>query len=121
MINVRRVYDLAGPDEGTRFLVDRLWARGLKREALGATWLREVAPSNELRQWFSHDPQKWNEFQQRFALELDGKPEAWQPIVEAAQSGTVTLLYSARETEHNNAVALKAYLERMMKAPRGEA
>lgn len=114
MINIRRVYDLAGPDEGTRFLVDRLWPRGLTREALGATWLRAVAPSNELRQWYSHDPQKWSEFQQRYALELDSTPQTWQPIVAAAQSGPVTLLYSSKEREINNAVALKAYLERKM-------
>lgn len=121
MIKTRRVYDLPAPDEGTRFLVDRLWSRGLKREALGATWLREVAPSNELRQWFNHDPQKWNGFQPRFALELDGKPETWQPIIEAAQRGTVTLLYRARDIEHNDAVALKTYLECTMKTSRGEA
>jgi uncharacterized protein YeaO (DUF488 family) len=120
MISIRRVYDPAGPDEGTRFLVDRLWPRGLKREALGATWLRAVAPSTELRQWYSHDPQKWDDFQQRYALELDSRPETWRPIAEAAQSGTVTLLYGSREREINNAVALKVYLERAMKAVRGE-
>jgi uncharacterized protein YeaO (DUF488 family) len=121
MINVRRVYDPAGPDEGTRFLVDRLWPRGLKREAVDATWLREVAPSNELRQWYSHDPQKWDEFQQRYARELDGAAESWRPILAAAQSGTVTLLYSSREKEINNAVSLKAYLEDKMKASRGDS
>jgi uncharacterized protein YeaO (DUF488 family) len=120
MISIRRVYDPARPDEGTRFLVDRLWPRGLKRELVNATWLREVAPSNELRLWFNHDPQKWAEFQLRFARELDDRPETWQPIAEAAQRGAVTLLFGARETEHNCAVALRGYLERRMKIPNGE-
>jgi uncharacterized protein YeaO (DUF488 family) len=113
MIRTKRIYDPPAPDDGTRFLVERLWPRGKKREDVPiAAWLKEVAPSDALRRWFGHDPSRWEEFQQRYFAELDGKPEAWQPILEAAGRGTVTLLYSARDTEHNNAVALKAYLDR---------
>jgi len=113
MIRTKRIYDPPAPDDGTRFLVERLWPRGKKREDVPiAAWLKEVAPSDALRRWFGHDPSRWEEFQQRYFAELDGKPEAWQPILEAARRGTVTLLYSARDTEHNNAVALKAYLDR---------
>ncbi len=112
MIRVKRAYEPAAPGDGTRFLVDHLWPRGLKKEALHAEgWLKEVSPSDRLRHWFQHDPAKWEEFQRRYFAELDEKPEAWQPLLQAARKGEVTLLYSARDTEHNNAVALKAYLE----------
>ena len=121
MIKIKRVYDPRSSDDGSRFLVDRYWPRGTKRETLAdAPWLREVAPSGDLCKWFGHDPQKWDEFQQRYAGELDGNPAALQTIIDAAQNGTVTLLYSARETEHNNAIVLKVYLEHRMKAARGE-
>ena len=79
-------------------------------------WLKEVAPSDELRRWFGHDPAKWEEFQQRYFAELEAKPEAWRPLLEAARKGTVTLLFSARDEAHNNAVALKAFLERKFQA-----
>jgi uncharacterized protein YeaO (DUF488 family) len=112
MIQTRRVYETPEPSDGTRFLVERLWPRGMKKEALKLDgWLKEVAPSAELRRWFGHDPAKWKEFRRRYFTELDQHPEAWQPIQEAARRGTVTLLYSARDTAHNSAVALKAYLE----------
>jgi uncharacterized protein YeaO (DUF488 family) len=112
MIQVKRAYDPAGPDDGARFLVDRLWPRGIKREALKLDgWLKDVAPSDGLRRWFGHDPVKWDEFRQRYFTELDSKPEAWQPISQAARQGNVTLLFGARDVEHNNAAALKAYLE----------
>jgi uncharacterized protein YeaO (DUF488 family) len=81
-----------------------------------ALWLKEVAPSAALRRWFGHDPAKWADFQRRYGSELDRNPEAWQPIVEAAHGGNVTLLYSARDTAHNNAVALKAYVEKALEA-----
>jgi uncharacterized protein YeaO (DUF488 family) len=74
-------------------------------------WLKDVAPSTELRKWFSHDPEKWGEFRRKYFAELDRAPEACDPILEAARKGTVTLLYSSHDTEHNNAVALKAYIE----------
>jgi uncharacterized protein YeaO (DUF488 family) len=121
MIQVKRVYDTPATGDGTRFLVDHLWPRGLKKEALKVkSWVRAVSPSNELRTWFGHEPVKWKEFQRRYFAELDKKPEAWQPLLQAAQAGEMTLVFSARDTEHNNAVALKNYLERKLKskAPR---
>lgn len=117
MVRVRRVYDPPDPKDGTRFLVERLWPRGMKKESLKMDgWLKEVAPSDALRRWFSHDPAKWNEFRRRYWAELDAREEAWHPILEAASRGPVTLLYSARDTEHNNAVALKAYLGKHLRA-----
>ena len=113
MIEIKRVYDSLKGGNGARFLVERLWPRGIKKEALHMdAWLKDVAPSPELRQWFGHDPQKWEEFQRRYRAELDAHPEAWQPLVEAARRGNVTLLYSARDTEHNSALLLKEYLEK---------
>ena len=78
-------------------------------------WLKEVAPSDTLRRWFNHDPTKWKEFQRRYRVELDGKPEAWQPLLDAAERDGVTLLFSAHDLEHNNAVTLKAYLDKQLK------
>ena len=117
MIGVKRVYDPFVPDDGTRFLVERLWPRGMKKESLHMeAWLKDVAPADSLRRWFGHDPEKCNEFQDRYFAELDGLPEAIWPIVEAAGRGNVTLLYSAHDTEHNNAVALKEYLSKRLQA-----
>ena len=117
MIYLKRVYDRPEPTDGPRFLVERLWPRGMKKATLQmALWLKEVAPSAALRRWFGHDPAKWADFQRRYGSELDRHPEAWQPIVEAAHRGNVTLLYSARDTAHNNAVALKAYVEKALEA-----
>lgn len=116
MIRTQRVYEPPQPEDGRRFLVERLWPRGVKKEALPmAAWLKDVAPSDDLRRWFGHDPDRWEEFQRRYFAELDSKPEAWRPLVEAARRGNVTLLYSARDTEHNNAVALKVYLEERLR------
>ena len=113
MIRVKRVYDPPDHGDGTCFLVERLWPRGVKKETLQLDgWLKEVAPSDALRRWFGHDPAKWEEFQRRYFAELDDKPAAWQPIVVAARQGRVILLYSARDKERNSAVALKLYLER---------
>jgi len=112
MIVVKRVYEPAQPSDGPRFLVERLWPRGMKKAALPLDgWLKEVAASDLLRRWFSHDPTKWPEFRRRYFAELDGKPDAWRPLLDAARHGTVTLLYSARDRAHNSAVALKEYLE----------
>lgn len=112
MIRTKRVYELSESGDGTRFLVERLWPRGMKKESLQMqAWLKDVAPSDDLRRWFGHDPDKWTEFERRYFAELDARSEALQPIVEAAGKGKVTLLYSAHDTEHNNAVALKEYLE----------
>ncbi len=112
MFKIKRVYEPAERRDGARFLVDRLWPRGIKKEALEMkAWLKDVAPSPELRKWFGHDPAKWTEFQKRYRAELKANPDAWKPILEAAQDGEVTLLYSARDTVHNSAVLLKAFLE----------
>jgi uncharacterized protein YeaO (DUF488 family) len=113
MIRTKRVYEPASRADGARFLVERLWARGMRRDTLDLDgWLKDVAPSAELRQWFAHDPTKWETFRQRYFAELDDRPEAWRPLLDAACRGTVTLLYSTRDEAHNNAVALKDYLER---------
>ena len=112
MLNAKRVYEPPERTDGNRFLVERLWPRGMKKEALTMNaWLKDVAPSDALRRWFAHDAAKWNEFRRRYFAELRDRGEALRPIVEAVELGNVTLLYSARDTEHNNAVALKGYLE----------
>ena len=111
MITLKRVYDEAAPEDGVRFLVERLWPRGIKKTDLRLeAWLKDVAPSAELRRWFSHDPEKWSEFRRRYFAELDSRPGACEPIRIAARHGPVTLVYSSHDTEHNNAVALKKYL-----------
>lgn len=115
MIQTKRVYEPPARGDGTRFLVERLWPRGIKKEELDArAWLKEVAPSTELRQWFAHDPSKWSAFKRRYFAELNKAEAAWTPIVQAARRGNVTLLYSARDTEHNNALALKTYLDKKL-------
>jgi uncharacterized protein YeaO (DUF488 family) len=112
MIKVKRVYEPASRTDGTRFLVERLWPRGLSKEDLqGTTWVKEVGPSTELRQWFNHDPQKWSRFRTRYFRELDSRPESWRPILTAARRGMVTLIYSSRDEKHNNAIALQEYLQ----------
>ncbi len=112
VVRVKRVYEAIGRSDGTRFLVERFWPRAVKKEKLKLeAWLKDVAPSDSLRRWFGHDPAKWEEFQQRYKAELQAKPDALQPLMEAGKQGNVTLLYSARDTEHNNALVLKAYLE----------
>jgi uncharacterized protein YeaO (DUF488 family) len=112
MIQIKRVYDPPAKEDGARFLVERLWPRGIKKEALHMdTWCKNAAPSNDLRRWFSHDPAKWKEFQRRYRAELGENRAAWQPLLDAAKPGNITLLYSAHDTEHNSAVVLKSYLE----------
>ncbi len=112
MIQLKRVYEAAGPEDGVRFLVERLWPRGVKKEALKIDgWLKELAPSDRLRRWFGHDPARWLEFRRRYFEELDRAAEAWEPLLAKARRGRVTLVFSARDAEHNNAVALKEYLE----------
>ena len=115
MLALKRVYDKAAPEDGVRFLVERLWPRGIKKTDLRLDdWLKDLAPSNELRRWFAHDPNKWTEFQKRYFAELDRHPEACEPIRSAARHGRVTLIYSSHDAEHNNAVALKEYLSARM-------
>ena len=112
MLYLKRAYDPASSQDGTRLLVDRLWPRGIRKEALPIDgWYRDVAPSNELRRWFAHDPAKWQEFKKRYFAELEQKPQSWQPILERARAMKTTLVYAARDTEHNDAVALKEFLE----------
>lgn len=112
MIKLKRAYDSIDRDDGVRFLVERLWPRGVRKSALRLdAWLKDVAPSTGLRQWFSHDPAKWAEFQRRYRDELGARPGAVEPILKAARRGRVTLVYSSRDGEHNNAVVLKAYVE----------
>lgn len=111
MIRVKRIYHPVAEEDGTRFLVDRLWPRGLKKEALRIeAWLKDAAPSDALRRWFGHEASRWQEFRRRYFAELDRKPETWQPILAAVRKGDVTLLYSARDPKHNNATALRDYL-----------
>ena len=118
MVQLKRVYDPVSRTDGTRFLVERLWPRGLSKEGLHlASWLKEVGPSTELRQWFNHDPLKWSQFRTRYFRELDARPESWQPILTAARRGMVTLVYSSHDEEHNNAVALKEYLQAKRRRP----
>ena len=119
MIQLKRAYDSASKDDGIRFLVERLWPRGVKKTALHLdAWLKDVAPSTELRQWFSHDPSKWIEFQRRYFAELNANPKTVEPILEATRRGRVTLVYSSHDKEHNNAVALKAFLAAKISRPR---
>jgi uncharacterized protein YeaO (DUF488 family) len=112
MIRLKRAYDAVSRTDGTRFLVERLWPRGVSKAKLRVDgWLKEAGPSTALRKWFSHDPEKWREFRQRYFRELDSRPEAWQPIMSAARRGTVTLVYSSHDEEYNNAVALQEYVQ----------
>jgi uncharacterized protein YeaO (DUF488 family) len=112
MIQLKRAYDAATPKDGKRFLVERLWPRGIKKENLPLDdWLKDAAPSTELRKWFNHDPAKWEEFQRRYFAELKQHSEALEPIRKAARRGRVTLIYSSHDAEHNNAVALRTFLE----------
>ncbi len=92
--------------------MERLWPRGVRKTGIHIDgWQKEAGPSSELRRWFSHDPAKWTAFQHKYFAELEDRPEAWEPIMKAAKRRTVTLLYSSHDTEHNNAVALKRFLE----------
>lgn len=120
MLALKRAYEKARAEDGSRFLVERLWPRGVKKTDLRIDgWLKEVAPSDALRRWFGHDPAKWADFRRRYFAELSNHPEAWEPIRTAARDGTVTLVYSAHDSEHNNAVALKEYLETHMRRKQG--
>ena len=115
-IRIKRVYDAPAQDDGHRLLVDRVWPRGVSRESAAVDeWLKSVAPSTALRQWFGHDPAKWNAFRRRYFAELDAGPEGLDGLlIRARAPGTLTLVYSARDTEHNQAVALREWLERKL-------
>jgi len=118
VIRIVRVHELDPGVPGARFLVNRLWPRGVARDALELDgWLRDAAPSDELRRWFGHDPARWAEFRRRYVAELDASPETWAPLRAAAAEGDVVLLYAARDREHNNAVVLRDHLEQAIGAP----
>ena len=109
---MKRVYDAPEPSDGFRVLVDRLWPRGLSKEKANvAVWIKEIAPSTELRKWFDHDPEKWDEFQKRYRAELKANDEAVQRLRDEVEKGVVTLVYGAKDEEHNDAVALQYFLE----------
>ena len=112
MIRTKRIYAEPSADDGLRVLVDRLWPRGVSKEESNLDrWEKDLAPSNELRKWFGHDPARWEEFLRRYRAELTGKEELLAELRQEATDGTVTLLYAAKDEEHNNAVALKRYIE----------
>lgn len=112
MITLTRAYDVKDCAGEKCFLVERLWPRGIKKENLRLDgWTQDVAPSHQLRRWFRHDPAKWEEFKHRYFAELDANPDAWKPLAEAARHDNVSLIYSSHDPVHNNAVALKQYLE----------
>jgi uncharacterized protein YeaO (DUF488 family) len=120
MLRIKRTYDAPARGDGRRILVERLWPRGMKKEAVAAdAWMKEVAPSTPLRQWFGHQVERWEEFRRRYRKELGAHPDAWGPILDAEDRGTVTLLYSAHDVVHNGAVVLRDYLvERRARRPR---
>jgi uncharacterized protein YeaO (DUF488 family) len=112
MVKVKRIYEPAALDDGFRILVDRLWPRGLSKEkAKVDLWLKEAAPSDRLRKWYSHDPKKWSEFREEYFKELDNHQEEVRLIIEKMREGHVTLLFSSKEERLNNAAALKEYIE----------
>ncbi len=120
MVKLKRAYEPAAPSDGARYLVERLWPRGVKKTALRIdAWLKDVAPSTKLRQWFSHDPKKWQQFERRYFRELSANAKALRPLFDAARRGDVTLVYSSQDAEYNNAVALKRYVEQKTTKPSG--
>lgn len=113
LIKLKNAYAEPTPDDGRRILVDRLWPRGLSKEKLQLDdWLKEVAPSQELRKWFGHDPEKWEEFRRRYFEELAAREEIVEELVHRIGDGPATLVFATRDLQHNNAVALRDYLER---------
>ncbi|MEM3178187.1 MAG: DUF488 domain-containing protein [Candidatus Micrarchaeaceae archaeon] len=114
LLGIKRVYDKTELTDGKRVLVDRLWPRGLKKSAANIDlWLKDVAPSTELRKWFGHDPTKWNEFRKKYEEELLKNPE-FEKLVELARNSDITLLYSASDTEHNDAVVLQELIKKRL-------
>lgn len=110
-LRIKRVYEPAEAGDGARVLVDRVWPRGVTKEAAALTlWLKDVAPSTALRKWFGHEPERWEEFRRRYHAELEQDQGALGELRELRQKGRVTLLYGAHDTEHNQAVALRDYL-----------
>jgi uncharacterized protein YeaO (DUF488 family) len=121
MLRIKRTYDPPERGDGWRVLVERLWPPGMRKEAMAVdAWLKDVAPSTELRRWFGHRVERWEEFRRRYRRELAANPAAWAPILHAERRGRVTLLYSARDVVHNGAVVLRDYLTRRGGASAGQ-
>ena len=118
MIKLKRAYDAAAPADGLRILVERLWPRGVSKKAARIDfWLKDLAPSTELRQWYGHDPNRWPSFRRRYWAELKGRGDLPALLKHVTQKETVTFVYAASDEEHNSAVALKEFLERGLKGP----
>src|SRR4051794_28621300 len=116
MLQIKRAYEAPARSDGRRFLVERLWPRGVKKEALKLdAWLKDVAPSAGLRTWFGHRLDRWEEFRRRYRAELSANRDEWQPIIEAAAEGPVTLVYAAHDTEHNGALVLRDFVAERQK------
>lgn len=117
MIKLKRAYEPSAAADGARFLVERLWPRGIRKSELPLTeWVKEVAPSTELRRWFGHDPRKWPEFRRRYVAELRNHEPAVEHLVAVARQRPMTLVYSARDTEHNAAIVLRDHIARKLRA-----
>ena len=115
MVRMKRVYDPYAPGDGKRILVDRLWPRGIKKEDSKIDeWIKEIAPSTELRKWFSHDVTKWPEFRRLYKGELAERSDLVKRLIEDAKKGTITLLFAAKDTEHVNAAVLKEVIDKSM-------
>ena len=113
MINLKRAYEPAAKTDGERILVERLWPRGVSKDrAKIDLWLKDVAPSTDLRKWFGHDPEKWQEFRRRYDAELKEKADVIKMLKQKAKKGRLTFVYAARDEEHNGALALKEILEK---------
>ena len=117
MIKLKRAYDSPNKGDGERFLVDRLWPRGVAKDDADLTdWLKDLAPSDELRKWFGHDPERWGEFKRRYKLELhaEGKKKLLDQLAQKARKGVITLVYAAKDKEHNNAIVIKEMIEKQL-------
>lgn len=116
-LRIKRIYDAPSDGDGQRILVDRLWPRGISKDAAQLhSWVRELAPSDELRKWYAHEPEKWPEFRRRYFAELDAQPEAVERLLDSLEQPVVTLLFSSKELELNNAAALREYLQKKRSA-----
>ncbi|HJU08442.1 MAG TPA: DUF488 family protein [Rhodanobacteraceae bacterium] len=122
-LKLKRATEPPAKSDGARVLVDRLWPRGISKERLKLDeWLKQIAPSTALRKWFNHDPEKWNGFRERYAKELDANPEAVKALQDLLREhGTVTLIFDARDTQHNDAVVLQQYMRRRMPRSRSKS
>ncbi len=116
-IRLKRVYEQAARDDGCRILVERLWPRGIKKaDARIDLWLKDLAPSTTLRKWFDHNPARWTEFKRRYYTELASNQDVVDALMQRVRNGSVTFVYASKETQFNNAVALKEFIERRSKA-----